>query len=179
MPLTELAKNTIERPLPQDKIKKRPGKAGMTFDYVSPDFVINLLNEAFDYRWNTVITHRNMVGDTAVVELQLTVWDAENQPIIKTQYGSCDVGRGMGPGEAFKGAASDAMKKAATLLGVALELYETDEAPKQDPILLLLYYSQSILSTSSDCHYEAVPSVTVGKSSLVMPSHHCVYSNSS
>ncbi len=131
MPLNEQAKNVIERPLPKEKIKQRPGKAGMTYDYVTPDFIISLLNEAFDYRWNTVITHRTMVADTAVVELQLTVWDAENQAIVKTQYGSCDVGRGMGPGEAFKGAASDAMKKAATLLGVALELYGGDETPKQ------------------------------------------------
>jgi hypothetical protein len=131
MPLTDQAKSVIERPLPQEKIKQRPGKAGMTYDYVTPDFIIRLLNEAFDYRWGTVVTHREMVNDTAVVELQLTVWDADNNAIIKTQFGSCDVGRGMGPGEAFKGAASDAMKKAATLLGVALELYNDDEAPKQ------------------------------------------------
>ncbi len=131
MPLTELAQNVIERPLPQDKIKKRPGKAGMTFDYVSPDFVISLLNEAFEYRWSTSVFHQTMYGDTAVVGLNLTVWDAENNVVNKAQFGSCDVGRGMGPGEAFKGAASDAMKKAATLLGVALELYASDEAPKQ------------------------------------------------
>ncbi len=130
MPLTEKAKTVIERALPQDKIKQRPGKAGMTFDYVSPDFVIRLLNEAFDYRWSTVITDRRMIGDTAIIELQLTVWDADNNPIIKSHSGSCDVGRGMGPGEAFKGAASDAMKKAATLLGVALELYGDDDASK-------------------------------------------------
>ncbi len=131
MPLTQQAKTVIERPLPQDKIKTRPGKANMTYDYVTPDFVINLLNEAFDYRWNTDVFHQTMYGDTAVVGLNLTVWDAEGNAINKAQFGSCDVGRGMGPGEAFKGATSDAMKKAATLLGVALELYSNDEAPKQ------------------------------------------------
>lgn len=131
MALTEQAQNVIERPLPKDKIKQRPGKGGLTFDYVTPDFVINLLNEAFEYRWSTSIVRQDMYGDTAVVGLNLTVWDAEDNPIDKTQYGSCDVSRGMGPGEAFKGAASDAMKKAATLLGVALELYNDDDAPKQ------------------------------------------------
>ena len=131
MPLTQQAKTVIERPLPKDKIKQRPGKAGMTFDFVTPDFIINLLNEAFDYRWNTDVFHQSMYGDTAVVGLNLTVWDAEGNAINKAQFGSCDVGRGMGPGEAFKGAASDAMKKTATLLGVALELYSDDDASKQ------------------------------------------------
>lgn len=130
MPLNEQAKNVIERPLPKEKIKQRPGKAGMTYDYVTPDFIISLLNEAFDYRWSTNVFHQTMYGDTAVVGLNLSVWDAENNCINKAQFGSCDVGRGMGPGEAFKGATSDAMKKAATLLGVALELYGDDETPK-------------------------------------------------
>lgn len=131
MPLTLQAQNVIERPLPKEKIRQRPGKAGLTFDYVTPDFIINLLNEAFEYRWSTDIFHQSMHGDTALVGLNLTVWDAEDNAINKSQFGSCDVGRGMGPGEAFKGAASDAMKKSATLLGVALELYNDDEAPKQ------------------------------------------------
>ena len=131
MPLTEQARTVIERPLPQEKIKQRPGKGGLTFDYVSPDFVIRLLNEAFEYRWSTEVFHQGMYGDTAVVGVNLTVWDAEGNPVTKSQFGACDVGRGMGPGEAFKGATSDAMKKAATLLGVALELYNADEAPKQ------------------------------------------------
>jgi hypothetical protein len=131
MPLTEQARQVIERPLPQDKIKQRPGKAGMTYDYVTPDFIISLLNEAFEYRWSTAVFHQTMYGDTAVVGLNLTVWDTENNVINKAQFGSCDVSHGMGPGEAFKGAASDAMKKAATLLGVALELYSDDEAPKR------------------------------------------------
>jgi hypothetical protein len=131
MPLTDNARSVIERPLPQEKIKQRPGKGGLTFDYVTPDFIIKLLNEAFEYRWSTSVFHQSMYGDTAVVGLNLTVWDAEGNPITKSQFGACDMGRGMGAGEAFKGAASDAMKKSATLLGVALELYNDDEAPKQ------------------------------------------------
>lgn len=129
MALTDLAKTVIERPLPKEKVRQRPGKGGLTFDYVTPDFVIDLLNEAFEYRWSTDIFHQVMLGDTALVGVRITVWDAEGNPIVKSQFGSCDVGRGMGPGEAFKGAASDGMKKAATLLGVAIELYQDEESP--------------------------------------------------
>ena len=127
MAISKLAKQVIERPLPVDKIKKRPGKGGLTFDYVTPDFVIDLLNEAFEYEWSTRIVSNAMHGDTAVVGLELTIPVADGRFICKQQFGSCDVGRGMGPGEAFKGAASDALKKAATLAGVALELYHDEE----------------------------------------------------
>ena len=131
MPLTSIAKELIERPLPPEKIKKRPGKAGATYDYVTPDFVISLLNEAFDYKWNTRVVSHEMCGDTAVVVLELTVYDEAGFPISKQQFGSGEVSRGMGHGEAFKSAASDALKKAATLLGVALELYLDDEVPTE------------------------------------------------
>jgi hypothetical protein len=131
MPLTRIAKELIERPLPKEKIKQRPGKAGMTYDYVTPDFVIGLLNVAFDYRWSTRIVSHAVYDGTAVVGLELTVYDAEGVPIVKQQFGSCEPKKGMGPGEAFKSAASDALKKAATLLGVALELYQDDETPAE------------------------------------------------
>lgn len=135
MSLTPKAKDLIERPLPPEKIKQRPGKAGMTFSYITPDFVISCLNEAFDYRWDTRIVSSSMHDTTAVVSLELTVYDAEENRISKQQFGSCDVGRGMGPGEAFKGAASDALKKCATLLGLGLELYldDADEKPFRPP----------------------------------------------
>ncbi len=127
MALTPQAKELIERPLPPEKIKQRPGKGGLTFNYITPDFVISSLNEAFEYRWSTTIISSTMYDTTAVVGFELTVWDADGNSIHKQQFGSCDVGRGMGTGEAFKGAASDALKKCATLLGLGLELYQDDD----------------------------------------------------
>lgn len=128
MSLSNKALGVVTRSLPKDKIKQRPGKGGMTFNYISADLVIDLLNEAFEHTWSTCIVSREVIDDTAVVGLELTVPSSNTDvPIRKQQFGSCDIGRGMGPGEAFKGAASDALKKAATLLGIGLELYQDDD----------------------------------------------------
>src|SRR5574338_458821 len=133
MALTDKAFDVVTRPLPHDQIKKRPGKAGMEFSYISPDFVIDTLNEGFDYRWDTEIVYQGVHENVVVVGLKLTVYDADGNPIDKEQFGSCEITRGLGVGEAFKGAASDALKKCATLIGLGLELYRDDEAPGGPP----------------------------------------------
>lgn len=135
MSLNSSVTSVLTRPLPQDQIKNRPGKGGMVFNYISADLVIKLLNEAFDYDWNTTIFSQNIYENTVVVGLELTVRYTDNNYIHKQQFGSCDMGRGMGPGEAFKGAVSDALKKAATLLGLGLELYQDDVPSNPGPKL--------------------------------------------
>lgn len=134
MPLSNKALDVVTRPLPKDKIKQRPGKGGMTFNYISADLVIELLNEAFDHLWSTTIVSHEVVDGTAIVGLELSAYGESGIPVHKQQFGSCEINRGMGPGEAFKGAASDALKKAATLLGIGLELYQ-DDAPSSSPRL--------------------------------------------
>lgn len=119
--------------LPQDKIRTRKGKAGMTFNYITPDFVIETLNKAFGSAWNTTIVHSGVYEDTVVVGLELSVPDENGAWVRKQQFGSCEVTRGLGVGEAFKGAASDALKKCATLLGLGLELYQADEPQTTGP----------------------------------------------
>ncbi len=128
MPLSDLALSVVTRPLDKDQIKQRQGPAGMMFKYITTDVVIGLLNEAFVYNWNTRIVSSAIHDGTAVVGLELSVPDADGQWIAKQQFGSCNITKGMGPGEAFKGAASDAIKKCATLLGIGLELYQDDDA---------------------------------------------------
>ena len=133
MPLNEQALSVVTRSIPKEQIKQRPGKAGMTFNYISAAVVIQLLNEAFEHSWSTTILSSAIHTDTVVVGLELTICNDDGNYIHKQQFGSCDMGRGMGPGEAFKGAASDALKKAATLLGIGLELYQDDESATKAP----------------------------------------------
>lgn len=133
MSLSPKALEVVTRAIPVDQIKKRPGKAGMEFSYITPDFVIDTLNEAFDHQWDTEIVYQGVHESVVVVGLRLTVHDATGSPIRKEQFGSCEITRGLGVGEAFKGAASDAMKKCATLLGVGLELYRDDDVHSGPP----------------------------------------------
>lgn len=126
MALSQQARDVITRRLPPEKIKQRPGGGGMTFDYVTPDVVIDILNEAFDYQWDSRVFDSKREESTVIVGIELTVRSEDGTPVVKQQYGSCEITRGLGVGEAFKGAASDGLKKAATLFGVALELYQDD-----------------------------------------------------
>ena len=136
MALSQQARDVITRRLPPEKIKQRPGGGGMTFDYITPDVVIDILNEAFDYQWDSRVFDSKREESTVIVGIELTVRSEDGTPVVKQQYGSCEITRGLGVGEAFKGAASDGLKKSATLFGVALELYQdepvsTPSAPKK------------------------------------------------
>lgn len=127
MAITEQAKSVIERRLDPARIKTRQGGQGMTFDYIGTEHAIQLLNEAFDYAWDTrVVNHEILDGTLAVALVELKVWDDSGSPIAKQQFGSCNINRGVDAGSALKGAVSDGLKKCASQLGVALELYLDD-----------------------------------------------------
>lgn len=129
MPITEKAKSVIERPLDKNRIKQRSGGAGgMTFDYIGAEYAIQLLNEAFDYSWDSRVFHHENTGDLVIVGVELKVWDDAGNSVTKQQFGSCNINRGVDVGSAFKGAASDGLKKCASQLGLALELYLDEPA---------------------------------------------------
>jgi len=128
MPLDLNAIAVLTRALPKDKIQTRPGKGGLEFSYITPDFVIDTLNEAFGSEWSTrIVSHAVFSDNVAVVGLELSVPTTDGKYVVKQQFGSCEITRGLDVGSAFKGAASDALKKCATLLGLGLELYKDEE----------------------------------------------------
>ena len=126
MAITEQAKSVIERRLDPARIKTRQGGQGMTFDYIGTEHAIQLLNEAFEYAWDTTVVSHEIFDGLAVALVELKVWDDSGSPITKQQFGSCNINRGVDTGAALKGAASDGLKKCASQLGVALELYLDD-----------------------------------------------------
>jgi hypothetical protein len=122
----------LEQPFNQDQIKQRQGSFGNTLDYVEAHAVIQRLNDAWDGNWSFEIVKYeiNAEADEVIVLGKLT---AEN--IVKEQFGSSKITRNRNTGELvsladdLKAAASDAIKKASTLMGVALHLYGTQKAP--------------------------------------------------
>lgn len=128
MAITEKAKSVIERVLDPSRVKSRAGGQGMTFDYIGTEHAIQLLNEAFDYAWDSRVVEHEILADgsLAIALVEIKVWDEAGSPIVKQQFGSCNINRGVDPGAALKGAASDGLKKCASQLGVALELYLDD-----------------------------------------------------
>jgi len=119
----------LTRPFDPAQIKQREGRGGKMLDYLETHAVITRLNEAFAGAWSfEVLDFKTMEGEI-VVHGKLTAVG-----ITKTQFGSSDVHRTRGEngekgaplsiGDDLKAAASDALKKCATLFGVGLHLYE-------------------------------------------------------
>lgn len=122
----------LTRPFEAGQIRQREGRGGKMLDYIETHAVITRLNEAFGGAWSfEVAEYKSMEGEV-VVQGRLT---AGGQ--IKEQFGSAAVARNKETGKPIcigddlKSAASDALKKCATLFGVGLHLY--DKAPAQAP----------------------------------------------
>lgn len=131
---------------PRSVIKTRPGKGGKIFSYVPHGYVTTVLNRAFGFDWDfETVPYGN--GDhfkqmpagegkrkmSILVMGRLTVRIRDPQDptvvvaeITKTATGEKEDVPGMSWGSMVKSAESDALKKAASKLGVALDLYWQD-----------------------------------------------------
>lgn len=127
MAIPENAREVIQRPLDRGRVKSRQGGQGMSFDYIPTEYAIELLNEAFDYAWDSRVFFHEKLDDCVIVGVELKIWEDQGNPIVKQQFGSCKINRGVDVGSAFKGAASDGLKKCASQFGLALELYRDDD----------------------------------------------------
>lgn len=121
-------------------IRERRGRGSGTFRYVDGPYVIERLNLAFGWNWDFDVVDKGQVvinGQIQEVWVQgrLTVRTPTQQVLTKTQFGTQAVeyltaqGKTDIPvsiGDAYKGASTDALKKAASLLGLALDLYDND-----------------------------------------------------
>lgn len=141
------AKEVITRPISESLIKVKPGKGANS--YISGSTVIDHLNEAFGYLWTFESLEQwiqqsedkfnpkydkepQPQGPVAHVKGRLTAFlpqeDGTILTIKKEQYGSKTVIGGQSDQESvFKAAATDAMKKCASLFGIGLELYRDED----------------------------------------------------
>ena len=113
--------------------------------YIPPAPIIRRLNEVFGHDWDFEPAWWGLSPDNRAVLVQgrLTVhyWAQDpgggwhRVPVTKSQYGMafCKLNNNCywDFGKDLKAAATDALRKCATLLGVGLHLYEKDESPFQ------------------------------------------------
>lgn len=132
---------------PKHEIKTRQGRGGMQFSYVEHGYVTERLNLVFGFNWDFEVVDKQILEDEVIVEAKLTVRTPGSQTIVKTQFGGADIkrhtsgaksGRPLSIADDYKAAASDALKKCASLLGVGLDLYGRDrpydlDEPEQAP----------------------------------------------
>jgi len=126
MELTKEIMDALGKPFDESLIKTRDGNFGKTIRYVSPNEIIRRLNEVLQGRWSFEILSETITENSEViVKGRLSVGS-----IIKCSFGTVEIKHKKGTGEIvslgddYKAAATDAFKKAATQLGVPLELYE-------------------------------------------------------
>src|SRR5437773_10507596 len=114
----------LEKPFSPDQIKQREGVYGDVLDYVEASAVIHRLNEAFEAEWMFEILDHHIYEKEVVVLGKLTA-----QGIAKCQFGKSKITltkenkTEVSIGDDLKAAATDSIKKCATLFGIGLHLY--------------------------------------------------------
>ena len=115
---------------PREHVYKRKGKGKAEFDYVTGTYCIKWLNFVFGWNWDFEIIEHGKEGQQVWALGKLTVrGNLPGQVITKTGFGRSDVktlregGGNLDYGNDLKAASTDAMKKAASLLGFASDIY--------------------------------------------------------
>ena len=122
-------RDVLEQPFGPEQIKQREGNFGKMLDYIEGHTVIQRLNDAFDGEWSFTMTKYEIMKETDEV---IVIGQLNAGGIVKSQFGSSQITRAKETGDIIsladdlKAAATDALKKAATLLGVGLHLYRND-----------------------------------------------------
>ncbi len=111
----------LGKPFPREAIRQREGGRGKMLDYIETHTVIRRLNTATMGQWSMSVLRTWMEGDVLMAQVELAIPGLGSRQHIGVQKISDRGGEDLA-----KGAVSDALKKAATLFGVGLELYGKD-----------------------------------------------------
>jgi hypothetical protein len=124
-------KEILRRPFPPELIRHREGQDGKMLSYLETHVVIERLNEGCD-AWSFEVVQHHIYKVEVVVVGKLTA-----DGVIKMAFGGSAItinnaGKVVSLADDLKAAASDALKKAASMLGVGLDLYARRSAiPRQ------------------------------------------------
>ena len=116
-------RDLLEKPFEPGQIRQRKGRNGM-LDYVEGHSVIQRLNEALEGAWSFEIVQHEVREEEVLVLARLSAGG-----LVKMNFGVSQVTREresgalVSLGDDLKAAATDALKKCATFLGVGLHLY--------------------------------------------------------
>src|SRR5947207_9925788 len=117
-------RDLLEKPFAPEQIKRRQGMNGDVLDYIEGCTVIQRLNECFNAEWIFEVQEHRVYDDEVVVLGKLTA-----QGVSKSQFGKSRITRSrkdnsiISIGDDLKAAATDCLKKCATLFGIGLHLY--------------------------------------------------------
>lgn len=118
--MNEVNLDILTRPFPKEAVMSR--KVGNNYLwYVPGHAIIRRLNESSGNQWSFKVLDINQMGDIMTATVELTLPGLGSRQHIGVQRMINNGGEDL-----VKGAITDGLKKAATLFGVALELYGED-----------------------------------------------------
>jgi len=119
---------------PLEHIYVRPAKGGGQWSFVTGVYVKKILNYVFGFLWDFEIKDKGREGDQVWVLGRLTVKNnLGSVMIVKEQFGRADIKLKKGTntpldyGNDLKAASTDALKKCASELGIASDIYGKNE----------------------------------------------------
>jgi hypothetical protein len=170
---------------PDVYIKERPAKGGGTWKYVSGAYVRKCLNLMFGFNWDFEILDEKIIHDEAIVKGRL-ICRIGDKTIIKTQFGNKEIiyqnewikdengksikvksDKPLSIGNDLKSAATDALKKCASELGIASDVYNADDF---EPVRIetlteddLLFLFEQVKDKMEDKHIIAMDRIITNK----------------
>ena len=119
---------------PKQYIKQRPAKGGGTWSYVTGGYVKKCLNLMFGWDWDfEIISERIEIDAKEVIVKGRLTCRSNGRTIVKMQYGNKDIIFRKGTttplsiGNDMKAAATDALKKCASEIGIAADIYNAED----------------------------------------------------
>lgn len=131
----------ILKATPKKYIHTRPAKGGGTWDYVTGGYIKKCLNLMFGWDWDFEIMDEKILYGEAIVKGRLTC-RSNGKIIVKMQFGNKDimykrqtpqeVEKGaekipLSIGNDLKAAATDALKKCASEIGISADIYNKED----------------------------------------------------
>ncbi len=128
----------ILRRTPAQYVHTRPGKGGGQWEYVSGAYVRKVLNFVFGWLWDFEVTKQEVVGlqsgyGQVIVLGRLTVKDSKGNSLVKMSSGRADIKYRKNTkipldlGNDYKAAETDSLKRCASQLGIASDIYSKNE----------------------------------------------------
>ncbi len=117
---------------PSQYVKERPGKGGGKWKFVTGGYVKKCLNLMFGWDWDFEIISEQIHGKQVIVKGRLTC-RTNGKQIVKMQFGGKDIAYKKGTedpldlGNDFKAAATDCLKKCASEIGIAADIYNAED----------------------------------------------------
>jgi hypothetical protein len=139
---------------PDQYVMKRKGRGGREFSYVTGAYVQDRLNQIFGWLWSfEVKDHGNSPKGSIWVLGRLSVLDPVTKLTLvsKEQFGSSEyklqaTGAEVDYADDLKAATTDALKKCASLLGIAADIYADPATAKRidDRVSAVVAYQKNL-----------------------------------